>query len=918
MKKKKEAMRDFLQIMSLDGSRLFGKKKLTAFKDGKLDRRLFSGVLDNSLDSIKLEEVFKKHKDEMPFSFIEEGDCTRAIVSLAFKYTADGMNLADIREKIYTDGFDIDGVHYVRYKRSAGASRNGRCLFIAEQLYADMMAWSSCGLGEDNVSDQASWQAYISLTLSSIEGKLTLPKKAILIIPDKVSKFKTKAVCVRKDESEGLSAKFEETEIENVIWDGEALLDVSEFERFGYKDKGMMLLRNRFFKTCAFNTNLQKWFADNGITEIKQLAGYTTARKVSDIKLVITESSLKYLKFMPKGMKLGKAFKAWLDTVYENKSTSTFGIVKTDKPPSNMGGLMAYTNYQLLNTVPIDRVNMLRILYRHFFELKRIRYDGMFLRYQINFLSDTSLKDLETVSAENYRRKVVTDMMRKTPHFEDTEFYSNLRSDVIKHFKKRMKDGRILMRGNYQTILGNPYEFLTAVIDKHYEPKEPILLGDGQIYTKRFEDDEKLLGSRNPHITMGNLLIARNKYCPEIDKYFNLTKDIVCVNAINSNIQQRLNGCDYDSDSMLITDNQLLGNMTTTFYEMFGVPVCCVSPVGKAEYTSSPVDLARLDRVIAENEIGNIVNLSQFLNCLFWHRMMNKEVPPRELMELYYEICKLAVLSGMEIDKAKRLYDVDKRSVIRKLSKLRDNFKDENGGNLPNFYYWMTGHKEKIRKDNTANMYTPMAYIYDAVENFSMQSLKRKRVPLRELFDLDVSDADTNDSKRKRKIIETVHEAYKAMRQYKIDEDDNDEDNVEISIKERKKIFSECLEVVSKNIVNDHVLHLVLNELDSKDKSIVTEAKSMLFACILYEGSGRLLSKVKTPEGYKCIDFKIFTGPEEDMEKYFFEDLYDFPHYIIVDGHKPLTKTIRMVLSGDDCYFEDMNGTPVPKKFLKR
>ena len=168
MKKKKEEMRDFLQIMSLDGSRLFGKKKLTAFKDGKLDRRLFSGVLDNSLDSIKLEEVFTKHKDEMPFSFVEEGDCTRAIVSLAFKYTADGMNLADIREKLYKEGFDIDGVHYVRYKRSAGASRNGRCLFIAEQLYEDMMAWSSCGLSEENVSDQASWQAYISLTLSSI------------------------------------------------------------------------------------------------------------------------------------------------------------------------------------------------------------------------------------------------------------------------------------------------------------------------------------------------------------------------------------------------------------------------------------------------------------------------------------------------------------------------------------------------------------------------------------------------------------------------------------------------------------------------------------------------------------------------------------------------------------------------------
>ena len=73
-----------------------------------------------------------------------------------------------------------------------------------------------------------------------------------------------------------------------MIWDGESLLDVSEFENAGYGDKGMMLLRNRFFKTCAFNTNLQKWFEDNNIKEIRQLAGYTTARKVEDIKLVIT------------------------------------------------------------------------------------------------------------------------------------------------------------------------------------------------------------------------------------------------------------------------------------------------------------------------------------------------------------------------------------------------------------------------------------------------------------------------------------------------------------------------------------------------------------------------------------------------------------------------------------------------------
>ena len=76
---------------------------------------------------------------------------------------------------------------------------------------------------------------------------------------------------------------------------------------------------------------LQKWFADNDITTVGQLACYTITRRGEDIKLVFTESSLKYFKFMPKGMKLGEAFKVWIENLYEGKTTSTFGIVKTEK-----------------------------------------------------------------------------------------------------------------------------------------------------------------------------------------------------------------------------------------------------------------------------------------------------------------------------------------------------------------------------------------------------------------------------------------------------------------------------------------------------------------------------------------------------------------------------------------------------------
>ena len=155
------------------------------------------------------------------------------------------------------------------------------------------------------------------------------------------------------------------------------------------------------------------------------------------------------------------------------------------------------------------------------------------------------------------------------------------------------------------------------------------------------------------------------------------------------------------------------------------------------------------------------------------------------------------------------------------------------------------------------------------------------------------------------------------MKHKKIKERD-DEDTKRITRIERSRIFSECLNTVAKNIRNEHTLYLLLNEIDKAKDRDVTGAKSLLFACILYEESGRLLSKIKTPEDYRCVDLVRYTGPKEDMEKYFFEDVYGYPHHVIVDGHPPITKTIKLMLSGDDYYFQDLNGTPVPKKFLKR
>lgn len=66
------------------------------------------------------------------------------------------------------------------------------------------------------------------------------------------------------------------------------------FAMTGRGDKGMMLLRNKYFKACAFNTNIQKFFKRRKIDSVYQLNGFTLAKDISEIKMIVTESSLKF------------------------------------------------------------------------------------------------------------------------------------------------------------------------------------------------------------------------------------------------------------------------------------------------------------------------------------------------------------------------------------------------------------------------------------------------------------------------------------------------------------------------------------------------------------------------------------------------------------------------------------------------
>ena len=224
--------------------------------------------------------------------------------------TADG-----IREYLYKNGFDClnkkgEPVHYVRYKRSAGMSRENKCVFIREDMLKKMLKWGTLTdkypstnkllkkYGVTLNDDIVSAEAYSALSLSSLEDMLHLDISNILFMRDVKCEFHTKGMNVTANENGEIIAEAEWSRVENNLFDGEALLDESVFEQAGRSNKGMMLLRNRYFKGCAFNTKIQQWFKDNDITSVSQLNGITLASDISEVKMIVTESCLKFCKML--------------------------------------------------------------------------------------------------------------------------------------------------------------------------------------------------------------------------------------------------------------------------------------------------------------------------------------------------------------------------------------------------------------------------------------------------------------------------------------------------------------------------------------------------------------------------------------------------------------------------------------------
>ena len=593
-----------------------------------------------------------------------------------------------IREEFYRNGVDVtytttnkqgevvkaEKIHYRMLYRSTGKAKAGSCMFISDRLYKKAHDFLYMGIKlPKNNAPIVEASAYVSLVASSVVDRICINPKNILILEDVDSFFRTNVVSVETNQNKECFAKtIKDYQVKNTLFDGQALIDKSIFPSWG---NGYILLRHHMCKTAAFKADIKAFFKDYFGEEYNQATVvdmFGNKHYAKDIQMITTDNAMKWLKF-------DISYEYWCERV--NMNGNMFGIVKTAH--KSKFGEVQRMSYQMINSLDVGIMkNVSKVSREYIMSLKSD--DDVFLQYlrdNTNFANDFD---------------VLVALCEQNPDFIRCDYFIERRRKIIKGYIHKFKTGKVIQEGDNLVMVGSPYAMLLHAVGEDVEKDDTLKGRDGAIecYTKRFPPNLQLAGFRNPHNGKNNILSLYNVDSEKLDKYFDIGQQCVAVNCIHTDLQDRANGCDFDSDSIYCTNQVDIAQYAKYCYKHYPTIVNNI-PKEKNCYTNSMADYALIDNNLSHSQlaIGESSNLAQ-LALTYTYNYDDQKYKDY--------VCILSVLAQVSIDSAKRRYDIDIANEIRRIK--RDMNIQEYG--YPKFWLNIRSgfNKDKINYDLSCPM----------------------------------------------------------------------------------------------------------------------------------------------------------------------------------------------------------------------
>lgn len=690
----------------------FGTKSYEEDRNGIIKR--IETTEDNE-EKEKLKEILRKV--EMNENNYEK----KSKEEIRKEYYVDGVKINYITKNKHGEITKKEEINYKMLYRTPGKAKKGACVFICDRLYKKTLNFLHMGIKlKKNNAPVVEIGAYSSLITSSSQKKIKIDPKNILVLEDVDSFFKTKVVSVETDEDKHCVAKtMDEYKLKNTLFDGQALIDESTFPEWG---DGYILLRQHMCKVAAFKSNIQLFFKDyfGDVYEYAVVEDmWGNQHMAKDIVMITTDNAMKWLKF-------DADYDYWCEWVGESKNN--FGVVKTAHK-SKLGDVQRMS-YQMINA--LDESIMENVVSKSVEYIEALKTDTKmfidYLRSNANFSND-------------YEALVA--LYEQDPDFARSEYFRHRKEWIIKSYVTNFKSGKIIQNADNLVIVGSPYAMLLHSVGESVENDDTFSIEEDtiQCHTKRFEDGEHLACFRSPFNSKNNMGYLHNVYHWKFDRYFDFGEQIIAVNMVHTDFQDRNNGSDQDSDSIYTTNQKDIVGYARYCYLNFPTIVNNI-PKEKNCYSNTMEDFAEIDSNLAAASlaIGESSNLAQI--ALTYSYNTTTEEESKKMLEY---VCILSVLAQVAIDSAKRRFDVDLVSEIKRIKKDM-NIK---GKGLPEF--WGIVKKDVNKKRINKTLRCPMNYLCNVeIKKFKDKS---ETLPMSHFFvkyDLDM------DRKKSRKLEELI------------------------------------------------------------------------------------------------------------------------------------------------------------------
>ncbi|OTQ87537.1 hypothetical protein BG30_04835 [Bacillus subtilis subsp. subtilis] len=427
----------------------------------------------------------------------------------------------NVFRSLVQNGYYFNDEKYVYYASSAGQIRQKKGVFIKEKTYLEKKNTLMCGLNEEIINSNGGmsinkWIAYLALSNSASTPWEGFNIDECIVVDDFETNVSTDVDYIN-DETYEIKREHKSIPINHTDGCGMILPELSE---------NAFMFRAPFMKGMLVPFPFDKFCMNNGKSRIKDIYGKEWDIVKDGIKIILTKSQFK----------LWKYYDSWEDYRYKFKKYGCEAAKLNEEEDEFKNSELNYQMLQTLTDITDEELDKLT--------------EKTVNRIQTLYKDKESMLSVIGAVESNARKNSF-----QNAHLLYPELLNDKHSkEIIKKNKKRLvkeaKAGKILLDGSHYTFI-IPDLFAACGYWFCGETEPRVLLNDGEVSCKLFDDNRKLDVLRPPHLSREHG-IRINKLNEDLKEWF-ITKGVYtsCKDALS-----RLLQFDVDGDKALLVSDE--------------------------------------------------------------------------------------------------------------------------------------------------------------------------------------------------------------------------------------------------------------------------------------------------------------------------------------------------------------------------